>query len=138
MERNDKATLGVRFGEGARSWEIAAGYRTKPNARYFGIGPESRRCDESYFTLETSWCGAGYRQRVAGSLDVECAALFSGVGAFGPLDDSPGLSDMFIDESVAGYGERSDGVTGEFSLVHDNTSENGRPERGGLRRLTAG
>lgn len=34
-----------------------------------------------------------------------------------------------------GYGERSRGVLLDLTLAHDNTSDTGRPERGGVRRF---
>jgi outer membrane protein assembly factor BamA len=133
------AGLTIPVGDDGREFELGAGYRMHPNSRFFGIGPDSDEDDKSFVRQELTWFGANYALPLAGDLDFEAGALYSMVGARGPRDDdTPRLDDEFAGRIPPGYGERSDGVTTSLALVHDNTTESARPERGGVRTLKGG
>jgi hypothetical protein len=135
---NQKYTAGGRFGIGqAGLLTLGAGYRNRANARYFGIGPETNRFDESFYGQQLTWVGAGYRHRL-GNFLLRGKLLYTGVAAGEPGDDySPSLSERFPDEVPPGFGERSDGVGVELLLGHSDVEVTGRPGRGGLRQLRA-
>lgn len=114
---------------------LAAGYSLRPNARFFGLGPQSRARAESYYTQELAWGAAALRLPVADGLSAEFSARYAEVAARGPgPDDGPSLPERF-DALPAGYGERSRGTTVGLALVHDTTTESGRPRRGGIRHV---
>ncbi len=139
VKGSHKITLGMRFGDGRDGrLEVGAGYRLRPNARHFGIGPASDETRESFYKQELTWVGTTVRGQLAGDLAVEAGALFSTIGARGSdEDDSPSVSAEFAGEAPPGYRERSDGVGVSLGLRHDTASEEGRPTRGGLRRVNA-
>jgi hypothetical protein len=118
----------------ASAWEIGAGHRYKPNARFFGIGPHTREEDETFYTLEQNWVGLAYNHEVSGNLAIEPGALFSAVGAREADDDfDPSLETRF--PGTAGFGETIEGITLSLHLIHDTTPLDGRPQGGGLGRL---
>jgi outer membrane protein assembly factor BamA len=131
-----KFTLGVRLRqESPDQFELGAGYRVMPNARFFGIGPGAPEANESHFTLEQSWTGGGYTRRVAESFFVDAGVLFSAVGARGSDDEyEPLLSEKFAGALPSGYRDRSDGITVGLGLRHDSAEEDGRPSGGGVQR----
>lgn len=135
-----RATAGVVIPLGVRNdLEFGAGYRMRPNARYFGIGPNSVEADNSYVRNELTWFGSTLKHRVAGNAFVEAGALYSLFGTRGPRgDDHPKIDAQFEGRLPAGYRERSDGVTLSLAIIHDDTNETGRPETGGVRTLKAG
>ena len=122
-------------GPGRARTVLAAGYSLRPNARFFGLGPDSREASESYYTQELAWGAAALRLPVTGGLSAEVSARYAEVAARGPgPDDEPALPERF-DDLPAGYGARSRGTTLGLTLVHDTTTENGRPRRGGIRHF---
>jgi hypothetical protein len=134
-----KLTLGLALPAGrVNALELGAGYRVRPNARYFGLGPFAREGDESYFTQELFWAGMNWNHELGSHVTTGLTGLVSTLGNRGPgVDKGPSLEDRFKDELPFGYGRRSDGLTFSLELAHDSSTENGRPERGGLRRLKA-
>lgn len=131
--------LTIPLGDAGRELELGAGYRMHPNSRFFGIGPNTDPDDKSYVRNELTWFGATYTRPLVGHLKLEGGALYSMVGARGARDeDSPRLDVEFAGNLPPGYGERSDGVTASLALVHDNTLESARPERGGVHTLKGG
>jgi len=134
---NHHAYLGVHVGlEGPRSAEVGIGWRVRPNARYFGLGPEAGASSESYFRHEAFWFGAGYRRALGANFSVLGDATYSAVDAGRPgEDESPPITDVFVGNLPAGFGERSCGVTLGLALAHDDVEGGGRPGRGGTRRF---
>lgn len=131
-------TLGVYIAEGrGMEWELGGGYRLRRNARFFGTGPESDDDGESFYSQETSWGGLHARRSLGHGLRLETSVLYSGAGARRPSgDEDPAIPDRFApDDRPFGYGNLSEGFTVGFALEHDNTTETGRPEGGGTRRL---
>ena len=138
-----KLTAGVLYPRSRRSFiQVGTGYRNDLNARYFGTGPESTQERESFYREETSWVGVNYARFQSGmKFRWEVSFLFSGVGAIGS-DESrdPHTSAEFENELPPGYGDRSDGRSAFLELQYDDTgtdgrTEEGRPSRGGIRRI---
>jgi outer membrane protein assembly factor BamA len=139
-----KLSLGGYFsGSGKTTLQLGGGWRVRPNARYFGIGPLAAESDESRFLQEMSWAGASVDRKIGSGFSFEIGGMYSTVGNRGPETDEPEppLAELFAEDlqagRIPGYGQRSDGWTASFSLTHDNTGETGRPDRGGLRRVKA-
>lgn len=134
-----RVTLGYLAQTGPRAaLQVGAGYRYRPNARYFGIGPFTDGEDESWFSQEMTWAGASFERGLLRAIDVEAQALFSAIGHRGPgVDETPALETLYAGTLPPGWGERSDGWSIGLSLVHETATETGRPAGGGLRRLGA-
>ncbi|MFH1844892.1 MAG: BamA/TamA family outer membrane protein [bacterium] len=139
-EENIKAVLGFVFNEDAvSSFSFGVGYRLKPNARFYGLGPLTAKDDMAYFTKETSWAGLDFRRELGRCFSLKLTGLYSTVGTRGPeADETPALATAYTgDARPFGYGDRSDGVGCTIALRHENTSDLGRPQSGGSRRLQA-
>ena len=145
FQGSNKATAGVRFGRrGSDVLEIGGGWRKHPAAEFYGLGPASRDSDESEYTREIAWGGASLTRPILFGIEVEGSAFYSSVGSRGPggedeieeEEDTP-LALRFAGRLPAGYGRRSEGITGGIALVHDDTEESARPVRGGVRRASA-
>lgn len=138
VKGSNRVTLGIRLREGHDDrFEIGAGYRLQPNARFFGIGPRAPEENESFYTQELTWGGVTYTRKVAGPLSAEASAVISAIGARGSDDDSPSLETRFAGETPAGFHDRSDGVAMGLALRYDTASAEGRPTYGGIRRVRA-
>lgn len=123
---------------GSRSIELGAGIRTEGAARFHGIGPRSSGAARSYYTEEVTWAGFTLARSLATHGRGELEILYSGVDAHRPgASDGLPLATVFAGDLPAGYGRRSEGTTVAVSFAHDNTLESGRPEGGGIRKLTA-
>jgi len=132
-----RLSLGSRFplGEG-EYFEFGTGYRVRGNARYFGIGPDTKGRDESFYRQELFWSGAGLRQAFGAHLFWEADLLYSSVSAGEPREDvDPSISTQFAGALPPGFGEHSYGVSGGLQLLHDDESGKGRTTRGGSRRV---
>jgi hypothetical protein len=135
-----RLNLGIRINDPrSAGFEFGAGYRVRPNARFFGIGPTTPESMESFHTQEVGWVGLSRRTPLPGSFMAEGMALYSAVGARGPRDDEDydSIDSVFASAKPFGLRDRSDGVTFSLSLAHDTTSEDGRPERQGSQELKA-
>lgn len=142
-----KTHVGWLFPRGEDSrFELGAGYRLRPRAQYFGLGPRATERDaagdpqESHYTQETTWAGATHMQGLGGGFGLETRGLFSASGARDARgDDDDAAIQVVHPDDVArpgfGFRDRSDGVSLGATLVHDTVAEDGRPEGGGLRRL---
>jgi len=139
-EENIKAVLGFVFNEDAvSSFSFGVGYRLKPNARFYGLGPHVSLDDKAYFTKETSWAGLDFRRDLGHDFSLKLTGLYSTVGTRGPEEDeTPSVATAFSGNALPfGYNDRSDGVGFTMALRHDNTRVSGRPQSGGSRRLQA-
>jgi hypothetical protein len=119
-----------------RELEMGVGLRTDANARYFGLGPESHESRESFYSHEVAWGGVGLRQSLARKIQFEARLILSGISARSPGSEEPALATEFAGEIPPGYDDRSSGASTVLTLAQDTTTENGRPERGGVRRAT--
>jgi hypothetical protein len=133
-----RTTAGFTFGAGRPAESsLGAGYRLVPTARYFGIGPRSDRDDKSLYSEEQAWLALGHTRRWSSGIGVEVRGMVSGVGARRTSQDNdPPLAEEFEGEIPDGYGRRSDAFSTILALRHDTTREDGRPARGGVRRVT--
>jgi len=132
-----RLSLGSRIplGEG-EYFEFGTGYRVRGNARYFGIGPDTKERDESFYRQELFWSGAGLRQSLGSRLFWEADLLYSSVTAGEPREDTdPSISTKFAGAPPAGFGEHSYGVSGSLQLLHDDEGGVGRTTKGGSRRV---
>jgi hypothetical protein len=134
-----RVVLGTRFSEGQpRVYEVGAGYRTRSNARYFGLGYDAKEEDESFYSQDLTWGGVSVHQDLFAGIRVEPRVLFSAAHARGPHeDDDPTLATQFADDLPPGYRQRSDGVSFGLGLVRDTTTETGRPRLSVYHRLAA-
>ena len=132
-----RLSLGTRFplGEG-EYFEYGIGYRRRGNARYFGIGPDTKGRDESFYRQELFWSGAGLRRAVGGHVSWEADLLYSSIGAGEPHEDAePSISTVFAGALPPGFGEHSYGISAGLQLLHDNEFGVGRTTKGGSRRV---
>ncbi len=133
-----KATLGMHFPVGPRgALEIGAGYRQRPNARFYGLGSASLPGNLSYFTQTAEWAGASYRHLLGGSFYLQAEGLYSRVDAAPTTEVSPPLETVFSGNLPPGFGVRSRGFDAGLSLGSDDTHGTARPRRGGIRRAYA-
>ena len=137
-----RVRLGLRFPSVLRGEvDFGAGYRRRPNARYFGLGPETAEGLESYYEQELLWTGISYRKGIGANLFLHGDALFSSIGTDSPdLDDDEDdlpIETRFTGALPPGFGMSSSGITIGASLTHLTVTETGRPTRGGSRRLRA-
>ncbi len=134
-----KANFGLRLlAEQRNELTFGTGLRIRPNARFFGVGPETQGEDVSFFRQRAIWLGSSYRRRMGQSISLEADAVFSGVTTGPPGSDfTPVLADRFAGQLPPGYDEASEGISLGFTLAHDDAPETGRPNRGGIRRVRA-
>jgi hypothetical protein len=136
VKGSHKVTLGVHFQrELPLSYVVALGYRLRPNARYFGLGPQAGDSMETFYSQEVRWAGAALRKRLSTQLYVEGMALLSAVAARAPYDSDDIPIDELFDTPPVGYDDRSDGISLALTLERDTTDEDGRPLRGTVQRL---
>jgi hypothetical protein len=130
-----RVNAGVSFQAGARGrLELAAGYRMRPNARYFGLGPGTSPDDESFYRQESAWGGGSYTHTF-GLVEATGEIFWSSVGTRGPPDeDDPPLPEQFAGSIPTGFGEYSTGVSVGLGLAHVELDRSGRATRGGARR----
>lgn len=135
-----KASLGVRLGKsGPRQTDFVVGYRLRPMARFYGLGPATVEADDSYYTLETGWLGTEFRRPLrggwAGELEIIGSQSLAGGTGIELTEDHAYLADRFAGRLPHGYRATSRGVSFGIGLLNDNTLESGRPETGGVRRV---
>lgn len=137
-DQGRRATFGFSRGRGdGFQSDLGLGYRLLQTARYYGLGPRSRKDRESLYQEETSWAALGHTHRWASGVAVETRAMISGIGARNPSNrDFPPLAETFAEELPDGYGRRSDAVSLSLALRHDTAREDRRPAGGGVRRAT--
>jgi hypothetical protein len=141
FEHHQRASLGYVLPlSGGSEVGIGAGYRKRPNARFFGVGPHSAEEDKSFFTQETGWAGIEYAQSLGGDFTADFDLVFSSVSTWGT--EESGLRNFdpksFTTAPPVGVGERSAGIEYSAGLSHDSTNQSARPASGGLRRVQAG
>lgn len=127
----------ARFGAERRGFvEVGAGYRQRPNVRYFGLGPETREEDESFLHQETGWLGVSVRRPFGGESSVEANVEYTSVAAGAPGErNDPPVEELFAPSLLPGYGRHSYGVAVGGQWMHESGGLQSRPGRGGLERL---
>lgn len=136
---DDRLGAAARFGSPRGGFfEIGAGYRQRPNVRYFGIGPDSREEDETFLHQETGWVGATVRRPLGGESHLEATLEYTTVGTGAPgSGNDPPAEDFFAPPLLPGYGRHSYGVAAGGQWMHETEGLRNRPDRGGLQRLRA-
>jgi hypothetical protein len=140
LEHNKRVSLGyvVPFSDGSEMG-IGAGYRIRPTARFFGLGPRSQESDKTYFTQEFGWAGIQYIRAIGGGLSGDIDLVWSSVSARDTgNDDLRNLDSGPYPTLPVGFGDSSAGVEYALGLTHDTTDQTARPASGGIRRLKAG
>jgi hypothetical protein len=137
MNGTHRASMGVRFATAATGEiDVGAGYRVRPNARFFGIGPLTADSSESFFTQQLAWAGTSYRQGLGLNLFLSGDVLLSSVDAQLPrTENNPPITAGFAGALPVGYGSTSHGVTVGAAFSHETVAETGRPTGGGSRRF---
>ncbi|HEU4724794.1 MAG TPA: BamA/TamA family outer membrane protein [Candidatus Eisenbacteria bacterium] len=136
---DDRAGVAARFRSDRGGFvEFGAGYRQRPNVRYFGLGPKSREEDESYLHQEAGWIGLDVRRPFGGESHLELNLDYTTVATGAPgSDNDPPAEDYFPPSSLPGYGRHSYGVTFGGQWMHESPGLQNRPGRGGLQRVRA-
>lgn len=131
--------LATRFGGARRSYlEFGAGYRQRPNVRYFGIGPDTKEEDESFLHQEAAWAGLAKRWAAGDHTHLEANVLYSTVATGAPGEgNDPHAETHFAGSLPAGYGLHSYGASVGGQWIHESPGLENRPGRGGIRRLRA-
>ena len=134
-----RLNLGVRTGTPDHAaTEVALGFRARPYARYFGIGPGSDDDAESFYSQESAWGGASHRRALGGGVHAQGDVLYSTISAGAPgIEERPAIEEEFDGALPLGYGFHSHGWTIGAQLSHENGFGPGRATHGGLRRIRA-
>lgn len=121
------------------TWEFAGKYFMNGSSRFFGLGPQSREENESYYTREGSWIGTALHRRIFGNVFTTGTLLFEQVATRGTdVANEPSLEDVLPpDQWPAGFGTTSRGVHVALSLARNSAPGLGRPDRGAFSRATA-
>jgi hypothetical protein len=133
-----RLSLGTRFPLGEDEYfEFGTGYRMRGNARFFGIGPDTKSEDESFYRQELFWSGAALRRGFGANFFWEGDLLYSSIAAGEPREggETPSISTKFAGALPPGFGEHSYGVSLGLQLLHENDRSTGRPTKGGSRRV---
>jgi hypothetical protein len=115
---------------------MGVGYRLRRSARFFGLGPDSRVEDESFYGLETSWGGVGLDRRLGANWNLYLSALATTAGTTRPAGNpNQAIDSVFVGDLPYGYGERSDGGSIGFDLLAGQPRTHVRPDDEALLRL---
>jgi len=135
-QKDHRLGLAARFrGPRGAYWEFGAGYRNRPNVRYFGIGPETHEDDESFLHQQTAWLGAAIRRPVGAShLEANLEYTSIATGAPGP-SHTPATEETFATNLPDGYGRHSYGFSAGGQWNRESPRLDNRPGRGGIQRL---
>jgi outer membrane protein assembly factor BamA len=136
-EHNTRLGLAARFGRARGAFvEFGAGYRHRPNVRYFGIGPYTNESDESFFHQDVGWVGATVRRPFGARSHLEFTTEYTteGVGVPG-AGKHPSPAEQFPGTPLPGYGHHSYGVTVGGKWMHESAGLENRPSHGGIQKL---
>lgn len=134
-----RVNLGVRLGSPEKTaTEVGLGYRVRPYASYYGVGPGTDEDAKSFYNQESLWAGASHRRSLGGGVHVQGDLLRSSIAAGAPGDkEEPAIEEEFLGALPLGYGFHSYGWTVGAQLSHENGLGPGRATHGGLRRIRA-
>lgn len=137
LEGGHRARAGLRTRVGGDTrLEFGVGYRFRPNARFFGMGPGASVEKESFYSQALFWGGVSGRRTLSEQLGVTGTLVFSSVESRrAPASDRVGVAERFSGQLPPGYGQRSSGFSAGVRLGWDTTLEDRRPTSGGLWRL---
>jgi hypothetical protein len=136
---DDRVGVAARFGAERNEFvEFGAGYRQRPNVRYFGLGPDSREEDESFLHQEAGWLGVNVRRPLGKASHLEANLEYTTVATGAPGDgNDPPTEDTFAPALLPGYGRHSYGVTVGGQWMHETAGLENRPGTGGIQRIRA-
>jgi outer membrane protein assembly factor BamA len=132
-----RAALDVPLGAAGARAQLGGGYRIRPNARFFGFGPDAAAADKSYYRQQATWLGAAYERPLGSRVTLEGQLLWTEIGAGATEAEQPPLADQFAAALPPGYGRHVGGLSASLGVAYDNTTHTGRPARGGVRRFRA-
>jgi surface antigen Omp85-like protein len=133
-----RLSIGMRFpSREGEYFDFGTGYRMRANARFFGIGPDTKDEDESFYRQELFWSGAALRRGFGANFFWEGDLLYSSIAAGEPRKDAPdpSISEQFAGNLPPGFGEHSYGVSLGLQLLHEDDRGLGRATKGGSRRV---
>jgi outer membrane protein assembly factor BamA len=118
--------------------EFAGKYFKNGSARFYGIGPQSLKENESFYTREGSWVGTALHRRIFGNIFTTGTLLFNQIVTRGTsVPNEPNLDDVFPpDQRPPGFGTLSQGVHVALTLARNSAPGLGRPDRGAFSRAT--
>jgi hypothetical protein len=120
--------------------DFVASYHRRGAERYFGLGPDSDRDQESFFTGRYVWFGSSIQRYLPNDFGIVAKAFYSDVSSGGPRQpwkfDS--IEEIHAGELPRGFGDTSTGMSYEFELRHESVDTHGRAVNGGLRRAMIG
>ena len=120
-----------------RTLQLGCGYTDHPMTKYFGVGPDSRREDLSYYNRESWWLGLEGDQELGGGFDLEVRIFHSRVRTSSSrYNVHQQLERIHAGNLPLGFGRDSHGMTYRLGLRHDTTVENARPQTGGFRKIS--
>ncbi len=124
LREGGEARMGLRLGSGSLRPVLAGGYGYRPGKHFFGLGPKSSD-DEAEYSQELGWAALAMETELPLNLSAELLGIYSNLGC---------LNHDFADEGgeVLGLGTRSRGTAVGLRLMRDNTTQTGRPARGGV------
>lgn len=136
-----RARLGLHFHEGDPwSVEAGAGYRLRRAVRFFGVGPDAPRVDESFLAQEVTWAGVSVVRRLGDFADVRLIGMATTAGTRRPIKDEAeeSIEEVFEGRLPYGYGLRSDGGSLALEFYTGSPRDHRRPTDEGYLRLKAG
>ena len=117
-------------------FEFGAGYRHRPNVRYFGIGPGAKESDESFFHQDVGWVGVAVRRPFGARSHLGVIAEYTSEGVGVPGNGhQPAAGDQFAGTPLPGYGHHSYGFTLGGQWMHESDGLENRPGHGGIQKL---
>ena len=133
-----RVTLGLRFPSGEGATEFGFGYRQRPYARYFGVGPETDDEAESFYRQESAWAGASRKWSLGDGVQFQGDFLYSSLAAGAPgTQEHPSIETEYAGNLPFGYGYHSYGWSAGAQITQENGLGPGRATHGGLRRVRA-
>jgi hypothetical protein len=135
------STGAIFRGKRKNELEVGLGFRVRPNARFFGIGPDAVASNRSFYKQQYGWAGGELRRNIGGPFYIEGEALFTTSYAdtttLDKISEDERIQNVFPVQLLAGFGERSSGLGLGLSFFLDNVPDVGRPGGGGIYRLKA-
>jgi hypothetical protein len=134
-----KSTLGLKFGVDRNTGILfSAGFSQLGHARYHGRGPGTFPEMKAEYVQELAWLGGGLTKGLARDLHLRGTVYASSAGAkAGDTDDDDHHSiEELFPVLPSGYGERSMGLISCIELLHDSTTDDGRPGGGDIYNIS--
>lgn len=116
--------------------ETGGGFESRNQARYYGLGPDSRNGNLSYYYRSVSWGGLALERDLRSDLQLGTRIYFSQVQSRQPhINRDEALELVHPADLPPGYPGQSNGWTVRLGLDRNNTNQEGRPRRGGYQAV---